>query len=290
MADKTLLDGGDTTASTTTTDPVVQTLADLDAHVKALPPEQQAEFTKLAPAERVAALSTAKQTREVTAYAEKLQPEEKAAFEKLDAAGKTAAIATAKQTAAYTEKLSPEQKAEFEKLKPEERTAKIAEAVKAEQAASAVPEKYDFRYPEGFQITEEQSKLVDETFKGLKLNQANASKLMDVYVKTVQKANADAQNQLAAQQKAWREEFNKTQGHEEILRTAVRGLSHLSPENQQIIKTSWFGDSPIIRELLVKLGEFTKEDTTVRGKEGGGRKQLTAAQAIYPDLPSEATG
>jgi hypothetical protein len=284
MSEATLMGDG----SAPNADPVVQAITELDAHVSSLPEEKRAEFSKLDPAARVAALGTARQEKSISEYAGKLTAEQRAEFDKLKPEEKTAAVGTAKQTAAYVEALKPEERVAFEKLKPEERTAKIAESVKSAEAAGKIPDKYEFKLPEGFKLDEEGVKSADAIFRELKLPQGAAQKLMNQYVSQIQKATTAGQQQLAAQEKAWRDEFTKDPAHKEILANAKRALSTLGDKDTATLVTnSWLGNHPGLIRLLAKAGELAGEDKTVHGKGGEGDSTAgkSIAQIIYKGLP-----
>lgn len=287
MAEDTSLLGGGT-AETTTPDPVVQAVAELDTYTKGLAPEARTEFDKLDPAGRVTAVRTAKETAAVNEYAGKLTPEQKIEFDKLDAAGKSAALNTAKQTTAYVEKLSEADKAAFDKLKPEEKTAKIAEAAKAAEVAGKPPEKYEFKLPDGFKMDEEGSKAADALFRKHGLTQTQAQEFMDKYTEVANKVSTESAKQLAAQRQQWTTEFKKDPAYEKILTQAKRGLTAVcDAPTAKFIQESWLGDYPGLIRAFAKMGEHLGEDTTVNGKGGEGNTTAgkSTAQIVYPGLP-----
>lgn len=234
------------------------TQADIDAHVKSLTPEAKAEFDKIPAEKRGEAVTKVK-----------------------------AEVAAKAEMEAYTKSLTPEAKAEFDKLTPEQQKFDVTRA--KTEAANKPPEKYEFKLPEGFKLDDEGSKVAHDTFKKLGLTQEKAQTVMSLYAERVLKQQTAQQQQLVAQQKAWRDEFNKDPNAKDLLTNAQRFLTQkATPEVATFIKGSWLGDHPGLIRLFAEAGALLKEDKTVTGKGGEGTPTSgkTAAQIIYPHLPS----
>lgn len=252
-----LVDGG-----TPPPEKVEQTIAaETEAHVKTLTtPEAKAEWEKFTPEQRTAKLS---EVRSATAISE------------------------------YVKGLKPEEKAEFDKIPAEAKMAKIADAVKAkteaEAKANAVPEKYEFKLPDGVKDNG-LAEHITPVLKELGLSQSKADKLVASYVKASQVANEARDKQTLDMRLGWRKEFETPEGQKE-LGLAKKGLDHVEgkvPGTKEFLH-EWVGDNPKIIRAFAIIGEMVGEDTILqhgRGTSGGGGEKKSTAELLYDKTPA----
>jgi hypothetical protein len=160
--------------------------------------------------------------------------------------------------------------------------AKKAELIKAKEAeakAKQVPEKYEFKMPEGMTLDQEFADKISPVLKELNLTQENAQKLVDIYAEQMQ-ANADAQAANFKQfLKDSYEETVKALGpnyKEELKYVAKIRDFAFSKESQEMFDASGLSNNKSFIIDLIKLGKAISEDTLVSGekKTPDGEKPL----------------
>ncbi|MEI6083989.1 MAG: hypothetical protein WCS70_06775 [Verrucomicrobiota bacterium] len=192
---------------------------------------------------------------------------EKAAADQV-AADKAAADAAA---------ASPDAKAAAEKAAAE----KLAADEKAK--ADAIPEKYEFKLPEGVKLDETLNGKFAAQAKELGLNQAKAQKLVDLYVEQ-QGSLATAQEQhLATMRDGWRKELLADPKSAELLGEAKKALSLASTEEKALFEGTWLGDHPAAVRFLAKVGRLLKEAPVIEGNATGKGSSVSVAKSLYPN-------
>ena len=172
-------------------------------------------------------------------------------------------------------------------LKPED-LAKKQELVKAKQEADAagnkVPEKYEFKLPEGQALDTGLLDKVTPVMKELGLTQVQAQKLVDVYapyikeqsaalVKQSQEESMKVFNQMKTE---WKDQTNKLLGAEPAkeLAYAAKFINKFgSPELRQMFNDTGVGNHPELVKLLVAAGKAISEDAMPRGKTTSEAKE-----------------
>lgn len=172
----------------------------------------------------------------------------------------------------------------------------------------AVPDKYEFKAPDGYTIDQ---KLVDEVtpiFKAAGLTSEVAQKLMDFHAKQMidaAKAPTDAVSTMRAD---WRTKVSsdpelakavngdKT-GTDAVKLDIGRALTHLDPGLRQEFKDAMdltgAGDHPAFVKALWKLSQLVTEGKHVTGAgpspagqiAPGAAARPTAAKSLFPNLP-----
>ena len=174
-----------------------------------------------------------------------------------------------------------------------------------EGEASGAPEKYsDFKLPEGLELSPEVVTEVSSLFKEMNLSQTQAQKLVDFHSKTlsetaaaVSKTNMDG---WLAQKATWKTEIKadpEIGGKLGEVKARIGALyTALGPENAQLVKDfksamdlTGAGDNPAFIKLFHKLAERLGEGSPVAGSTAKP-KPGSAAQAMYPDLPTQQSG
>lgn len=157
---------------------------------------------------------------------------------------------------------------------------------KAAEAAPAVPEKYEFKMPDGVQMDETGINAFSEYAKAQGLTQEAAQAQLEKMAPAMQAA------QVARLEKAktdWLEaaKADKEYGGDAFsdnLKVADKALNELgTPELTKLLKSSGLNHHPEIIRLLVKAGKAMSEDSKVIS--GGNRTAIeTTAQRMYPTM------
>jgi hypothetical protein len=171
-----------------------------------------------------------------------------------------------------------------EPAKTEEQTESKNEDAKA----SEVPEKYDFKLPEGFALDEELAKSFEPVARELKLTNEQAQKLADVYAAHA-KAQAEAHStQWLAQVKTWGEEVqnDKEIGGEKFkpsIQAAIAARDKFgTPALMAILDSSGFGNHPEVVRFFARVGQSMSEDVFHQG--GTTSAPRSAEQVLYPTM------
>jgi|ERR1041385_2925288 len=196
------------------------------------------------------------------------------------------------------------------KLEPKPEPAKDQEAKadakaddKAKPAAGA-PEKYDFKPPEGYSLDEKLVGEVTPLFKEMGLTQENAQKLVDFYSKNVIAAANKPYDAFTAMREDWRKEViaDKTigNGKDGLSADASGSIGRLidtlpnAKDFREALTLTGAGDNPAFVRAFYDLSKKLGEGTSVQGRgpspegQGNAGKPASAAQAMYPNLPSSA--
>jgi len=151
---------------------------------------------------------------------------------------------------------------------------------KKDEAKDAVPEKYEFKVPEGMQVDPRALEAITPVLKDLKLTQAQAQKLFDAQASLKKEEVVQSEMALLTQRKTWREGIKQNPKWQEELSLSKRGLQLGTPAFQNMIKNSWMGDHPDVIKYLADVGRMAGDDRFVEGSKGG-REPLTQAEKVY---------
>lgn len=174
-------------------------------------------------------------------------------------------------------------------------------------ATTGAPEKYEaFTVPEGYTLDEKVNTEAGALFKELGLPQAQAQKLVDFYVAKNQEAIEAPFKAFADMVDGWKSELAKTYGTKldaggEHAVAVSKLLSHLGPAEQpfrEAMDQTGVGSHPAFVAAFIKLAGMLGEGTDVRGNnpsplgqsKTGEADRPSAAQAMYPHLPSASAG
>ena len=178
--------------------------------------------------------------------------------------------------------------------------------------APAVPEKYEFKAPENYTLDPKLLETVTPLFKELGLTNEQAQKLVDIQISREIAAAKAPQETYEATRTKWQAE---TTSHPDIKNLvdkdsgktgidAVKivmgralnaiGDSALAAEFKSAMDLTGAGDNPAFVRTFLKRADFVTEGKHVAGKgpsiagqrEPGKTALPTAAQALYPGLPS----
>jgi hypothetical protein len=183
-------------------------------------------------------------------------------------------------------------------LKPE---GEAEGAPKEPPAKAGAPEAYaEFTAPEGFEIDPTALAEATPLFKELGLDQARAQKLVDFYAKQSQQA-AEAPFKLWQDtQKEWVDSIKadpEIGGKLDTVRaTVAKVIDSLGPELaadfRQAMDFTGAGNNPAFVKVMFKLaaqlteGGFVRGGNPSAGGQGNQGRPASAAQALYPNLPS----
>lgn len=166
---------------------------------------------------------------------------------------------------------------------------KKAELIKANEAkakAGEVPEKYEFKMPEGITLDQAKVDKFSPVFKEIKLSQGDAQKLVDMYTED-KKADADAQATTFKQfLKDSYDETVKALGanyKEELAFVAKVRDRFLSDETQEMLDASGLSNNKAFIFDLIKLGKLISEDKAPPGTAESPAGEKSAAETMYPD-------
>lgn len=201
-----------------------------------------------------------------------------------------------------TPKAEPEKKAEETKDAPKDE--KKEEPKK--DAPAGAPEKYEaFKVPEGVQLSEKQVADFQAYAKEKGLNQEDAQKLVDMHTNAVKSVVDEAAKVYTETRDAWRGEVLKdpTLAHNGDLKPEVKATMSkaidalgpdLGPKFREALNLTGVGDNPAFVRGFHQFASKFNEGTHVSGKgpaptgqSKSGDAKPTAAQAIYPTLPSQ---
>lgn len=135
-----------------------------------------------------------------------------------------------------------------------------------------VPEKYEFKLPEGFVADETATTEASGLFRELGLSQDQAQKLVDSYAGMLQKQQSATQAALIEQRKAWQEELKKSPAFAEDVVFARKGLAKLAqtPEEKALFQNTWMSDNPHIFRMFARAGRLLGEDNVGSGNPETG--------------------
>lgn len=178
-------------------------------------------------------------------------------------------------------------KVEHDKTKPEEKTPeqKELETVPADGV-------YKLKMPEGVELDTEMATALGGEFKELGLTHAQAQKLTDKYIATMQAREAGKLKGWGERIQGWADTAKKDP---EIggakwdttvadAQLAIRTLG--TPELKDYLNASGGGNHPELIRVLAKAGALIKEDSPPAGGGDGKGRPAEAAHVLFPnDVP-----
>lgn len=167
-------------------------------------------------------------------------------------------------------------------------------------ALKGAPETYaDFKVPEGFTLDKVVAEEAGKLFKGMNLTQEQGQDLVDFYVNKTKEA-AEAPFKLWSEtQKKWVEEIKadpelggKLDQVRATVARAIDGLGDpkLASEFREAMDYTGAGNNPAFIRVFSKLAALVTEGTPIKPGQPVQLKSApkSAAQAMYPNLPSNA--
>lgn len=152
-------------------------------------------------------------------------------------------------------------------LTQEQRDAEDAAKLEADKKGK-VPENYDFKLPEGFEVDKELLELAVPIFKKAGLTQEMAQEFVDIQAKLVEKRSEQWEADKSARMEAIKTDKelggdNLPETKEVINRFVNTFLS--AEESQQLAEMMGrFGDIPVLTKLLTRAGKQIREGKIVQ--------------------------
>jgi len=197
----------------------------------------------------------------------------------------------------------PDGSANADPVKPAD-AAKPADSEKKPAEASVVPDKYEFKVPEGAQLNEALIAEATPLFKEMGLSQENAQKLFDFHNKAIADVASAPGKAYEDLRTSWRNDTvaNKELGDGKALRPEVqaniaKAIDSLpnAKDFRAAMDLTGVGDNPAFVAAVNHWAKALAEGTLVRGgnpspagQAAPGAGPKSAAQAMYPGLPSSA--
>ncbi len=200
-------------------------------------------------------------------------------------------------------------KSDTTEAKPDAKDATLAakDGDKKPDAAPQVPDKYEFKAPEGYEVDPAFVEKATPVLKELGISAEGAQKLFDVVQDKIINAQGEMIEAYETMRDGWRKELStdKDLGNgKDDLAPAVRqnisaAISALPEAMQSAFKDAMnltgAGDNPAFVRALNFFGQQFREGTPVRGgkpspagQTAPGAAPKSAAAAIYPNLPSSS--
>ncbi len=169
---------------------------------------------------------------------------------------------------------------------PQDGTEGKTDGEQANAGDPVVPEKYEFKAPEGREFDAQVLEQFSEVAKELKLTQEGAQKVID----KLSNAIAEKQtNTLEAAKTEWVKSVNadKEIGGDKLnenLAVAKKALETFgTPELRALLNESGLGNHPEIIRAFFKAGKAISEDRMVSGGIGGFGGARDPAKSLYPN-------
>lgn len=172
----------------------------------------------------------------------------------------------------------------------------------------AIPEKYEFKAPEGYTISDELVTEITPIFKEAGINQETAQKLMDFHAKqmidaakapatAVETMRADWRTKVSADPDMAKAVNGDKTGLDAVKLDIGRALTHLPPAEAAEFKAAMdltgAGDHPAFVKAMWKFSQLITEGKHVTGggpspagqTKPGGSDKPSGAKALFPNLP-----
>jgi hypothetical protein len=165
-------------------------------------------------------------------------------------------------------------------------SAKEGEGKADDKGTPAVPEKYEFKMPEGVELDTAAAEEFSVLAKELKLDNATAQRVADIAVKMQQKQA----EQQAATVKGWADssKADKEFGGDNLkqnLSVAQKAIDTFgSSELKEMLKTTGLGNHPEIIRFAFKAGTAISEDGFVRAGSRAPTPAASLEKKLYPNM------
>lgn len=154
-----------------------------------------------------------------------------------------------------------------------------------------LPEKYEFKMPEGLAVDQVVADKLAAYAKGLKLSGPQAQQLADMGAEMVQRQVEAHQKTVAGWADSVRTdpEIGGDKLTENMVLARLTRETFGSPELVTILDSSGLGNHPEMVKLFIRIGKGLSEDKFVKGRAsatGAGSESDTAA-AMYPTMTTK---
>lgn len=152
-----------------------------------------------------------------------------------------------------------------------------------------VPEKYEFKAPEGMELDAKAVEAFSPVAKELGLTQEAAQKIVDLYAAQV-KGQSDAALKSTMEMRAnWRKEVLSSPTAKDDIAFAKKGLAKAvadDPEAKELFTgpASWLSDHPAVVRTFARLGRMLGEAVMHEEGAAGGTQKVSDADLMYPNM------
>jgi hypothetical protein len=165
----------------------------------------------------------------------------------------------------------------------------------SKEVKTSVPEKYEFKLPEGVEIDSVLVDKVSPVLKEIGVSQEQAQKLADVYApyvketveNAVNQSNTQASETYKKQVEGWKNDTMKALGGQakESLAQAGKFIEKFgSPELRQILDDTGLGNHPEIVQAFVRAGKAISEDAFVEPTKTNKTGEDALLLKMYPKM------
>jgi hypothetical protein len=175
------------------------------------------------------------------------------------------------------------------------------------EAAKGAPEKYeDFKVPEGYTLEETTGNEFRDLAKRNDISQSTAQELVDFYIAKTREAQQRPMDVWRGVQEQWKDEIrgdaniggSRLNGTVQSIGKMIDSLgdAKLAEGVREAMDYTGAGNNPAVVRFLFALSQRLNEGGAVRGggpstegQRAPGQAAPSAAQAMYPHLPSNQT-
>ncbi len=180
--------------------------------------------------------------------------------------------------------------AQTEKKTDQQETGTTEQGQQEQQTTSKtqeVPEKYEFKIPEGMELDTKALEAFSPIAKELRLTNEQAQKLVDLYAAQIKDINTQIINTRQAQLQEWEtksksdQEFGGNKFNENLA-IAIRALEKFgTKELRALLDETGLGSNPEVVRMFYRIGKTLIEDKLIEGTSQG-REPKSLAEILYP--------
>ncbi len=177
-------------------------------------------------------------------------------------------------------------------LTPAAETPKAGETVltpkepeKAPEPAAVIPDKYEFKLPNGVTLNPDLQAQFEEVAKAAKLTNEQAQKIVDIEVKRLESVDSS----LAAERKSWVEAVRNDKeigggNYEATVKEAQSGFNFVASKVEglrDLMRETGLGDHPVFVKAFKEIGKAIGEDKTRGTSSGAADSSESMADKFY---------
>ena len=153
-----------------------------------------------------------------------------------------------------------------------------------------MPEKYEFKLPEGMSLDQALVDKISPIFKEAELTQAKAQEIVNVYSEHVKNLAVEQEKNLQKFSSDLKDETIKALGADykaQLAYVAQVRDRFFSQETQELLDASTLSNNKAFIFDLIKLGKQISENVTVKGKSALPKEGKSAAELLYPNYDNK---
>lgn len=169
-----------------------------------------------------------------------------------------------------------------------DQAGKPATETAAEKPQDGVPEKYEYKLPEGYQLNEEVKGQFDSLAKEYGLSNDKAQKLIDLHTNLLKQSQDTLMEHMTAQQQQW---LSTTKSDKEIGGAKLKDVSSIctqvieklgSPELKAALNETGIGNHPELIRFVYRIGQqMGVKEGSVVASSSGSAVQKSDAQTLF---------